>query len=156
MKKKTKIFISIMLFFVVTFVLYHSFWHFVVLAKSEEFSNADEFQEIHENLSYLLTDGEIVYNVEYPFYLSLTGNLAVQANEGDFALIIWPQVFGATTFGFMMFNSENNQSYEIELDENRNALDEDFLPVVNEHSEIIDYLFERAYKMWGIDSHGDL
>lgn len=154
MKKRTKVFISAVLFLIVSFVLYHLFWRFIVFTKYEEFRTANEFQEINVNLSYLLIDGDIVYNVEYPFYLSLTGNLAIQANEGNFVLIIWPRVFGETTFGIMIFNEESNQSYEIELDENGNVLDDRFLPVLEEHAELIDYLFERAYEMWGIGSPG--
>jgi hypothetical protein len=150
MKKRIKILISVILSCVMIFIIYHLFWHFTVLRKYEAFRTASEFQEINEDLSYLLIDGDIVYNVEYPFYLSLVGNLAIQADEGNFVLIIWPRVFGETTFGLMIFNEESGQTYSIELDTNRNVLDERFLPVIAEHNEFIDYLFDRVYQMWGI------
>ncbi|MCD7856377.1 MAG: hypothetical protein LUG55_00945 [Clostridiales bacterium] len=93
------------------------------------------------------------YSVKYPNYLSLTGNLALSMPSDENAmytdaLIIWPNANGSYEYGVLLYDDENE--WNIYVDEYGQALDSQYDEVVEHHQENISLLFAKANERWGL------
>lgn len=97
------------------------------------------------------------YSVKYPDYLSVTGNLAVgfsgtEENPFTDGLIIWPKLFGGYEYGVMLNSKETDSNgYMFYIDEQGNAIDEEYRPVAERYSDVIAELLSRAGNRWTLD-----
>jgi len=113
----------------------------------------------YNNLSFMvprykMTDEDgYDYSIKYPDYLTSTGNLCVgipASDENMFtdALIIWPLVTGGYEYGILLHDEDN--SYQIYVDENGNALDDSCDVIIEQHRSNIDSLLDKASAVWNI------
>jgi DNA modification methylase len=95
------------------------------------------------------------YSVKYPDYLEFTGNLSIASPSTDEenpytdSLIIWPLLKGGYEYGVILYTDDTQ--YQIYIDKNGNAIDEEDENIVAEHSQSILTLLEKANTMWGIE-----
>lgn len=117
----------------------------------EEYS--DGFSEIHKNRTYIYEDKEnqLIFNVKYPDYFTLGGNLAVATKDNKYALLVWPKVYGETKVGFqsnIMTPESRSDSY---LSVSDGEIQCQGAELLEDDKEMIKFLEEQAKKIWGKD-----
>ncbi len=99
---------------------------------------------------YYTEDEDYTYFVKYPFYMSLTGNLAVTSkNEesGVVALLIWPKLNGDKEYGLII--NEGSVQYQIYNDSSGKAVDKEYEDIVEKHNEEVVKIIKAAEAVWG-------
>lgn len=97
------------------------------------------------------------YNVKFPDYLSVTGNLAVgfPGTEDDpftDSLIIWPKLFGGYEYGVILSSLEEDDSgYMFYIDSQGNAVDAEYQHIAERYCAVIAELLERAEEVWHLE-----
>jgi hypothetical protein len=95
------------------------------------------------------------YGVNYPEYLQFTGNLFVafpstdEENPYTDSLIIWPLLKDGYEYGVILYTDDTQ--YQIYIDKNGNAINEEDENIVLEYSQSILTLLEKANTMWEIE-----
>jgi hypothetical protein len=153
--KKSLIIMSV----IVLFGLYNLFWYTFVYQRYVALRVG--FEQVRRGGYFYLAADDIMYNVVFPRYLFFSGNLVVFEHIevlnvdgfyeilGDHNLVIWPRIFRETKYGVTLYNEESSRWYGIMLNSNRESIDPEWVGLVEANQEIVDYLFDRAYAMWG-------
>lgn len=101
----------------------------------------------------LVSDDGYTYNVKFPSYLSLVGNLGIQKSEGsNCALIIWPKMIGETEYGVIL-SSEDGSGCEVMMTKDRlpaAGASEKAKQLVAAYQDEINLLYEKADAMWNL------
>ena len=127
------------------FIVYNIFWYIYIYSAYDKYTN--NMVEFRKNISYVLNDGEFLYNVKYPSYLQMSGNLCVATSDGNYALIIWPSLQGDNRYGVQLLDSYGQiQSYMI--DKNEFYLGNYLNTHIETTRDIITELFELADEHW--------
>ncbi|MFJ7405713.1 MULTISPECIES: hypothetical protein [unclassified Lysinibacillus] len=100
------------------------------------------------NRSYILSHNAYLYNVKFPDYLSLVGNLAVSTGDNKYALIIWPSFIGDNKYGIQI-TDENKQTYSIMINRDLSVIDDVHEELIDNNKEQVETLFTKAQEMWG-------
>lgn len=94
------------------------------------------------------------YNVSYPSYPMLTGNLAIgyPATEDDpftDGLIIWPKLSGGYEYGVILNpRGDDAEGYMFYIDAQGNAVDAEYREIAEEARDVIKTLLTRANSQW--------
>jgi hypothetical protein len=145
--KKIKSFIILILTLILLFALYNLVWYFATQSKYGGY--VKDMDELFANRSYVLEPGDgYLYNVKYPDYLSLTGNLGVTDEENGVALIIWPSFFGEDSYGVRI--ATDRDTYLVMVNKDIKAIDSVDDDVIDKYKEEIKMLFQKADNKWGI------
>lgn len=103
---------------------------------------------------YYKTDADnFNYTLKFPDYLSLTGNLAIglpgdDKNPFTDCLIIWPNLDGTYEYGVILYDGD--ESYQIEVNENGEALNKQYDEIIEKHKKNIEKLLYRLKRTWNI------
>ncbi len=148
---KGKKVVIVIMSIVAVFLAYNLLWYFLVYGKYDQYIKGME--EFRPHMSYVLNgeDGYI-YNVKYPDYLSHTGNLCVATEDDKYALLIWPSLLGEAEYGIQIADEENDGLYSIMLDSTRKPKEDYEIAIIEENVEVINALYDKADKQWGIYS----
>ncbi len=119
-------------------------WNYCTYNKYKD-EGLDELQKF---FTYAVLEEGFIYNVNYPFYLSFTGNLCVATEDSRYVLIIWPYAWKETEYG-VMITGEDDRFVSIEIDRNLVAEDPEFQQLVDENREHIEELFRKGEERWG-------
>ncbi|KAF1297103.1 hypothetical protein BAU15_06005 [Enterococcus sp. JM4C] len=115
-----------------------------------------EFTTLEENRSYYYNDSDngFLLNVKYPGYGTLTGNLAVQTSDSQYALIIWPKVNNKIETGFQtaIINPQKKQDQYLTV--KNGQIDLEKTSYSKKEQEMILSLEKEAKKIWGADVLG--
>ncbi len=145
MRKKKKMIIILATIFSM-FIVYNLFWYAWMNVKYSNYTG--ELNEFIPNRSYVLSQNAYLYNVKFPDYLSLVGNLAVSTEDNKYALIIWPSFIGDNKYG-VQITDENKQTYSIIINRDLSVIDEAHKNLIEKNKEQIETLFIKAKDMWG-------
>ena len=99
---------------------------------------------------YYTDDDDYTYFVKFPYYMSLTGNLAVTSKDeesGVAALLIWPKLNGEREYGLII--NEGSVQYQIYNDSSGKAVDREYEDIVERHNEEVVKIIKAAEAMWG-------
>lgn len=142
---KVKKWVIILLTIIIGFGIYNLVWMEWRNIKYQLYTTG--FEAFVENKSYVYkADDAYLYNVKMPDYLTYTGNLCVSVPKGECALLIWPKVTGGYDYGVQI--QIDKEIYSIMLNQDLSAEDSQFDEIVDESSETITELHEKAKKMW--------
>lgn len=110
------------------------------------------FDTFIAQLSYIhKTEDRYHFNVKFPDYPTLSGNLGVTSPDGRHALVIWPKIFYGYRYGVQV--QVNKLIYQIELDEDLKPIDPQFDQIFREHLAPLRDLFIRATEIWPLEDH---
>lgn len=167
-KTRTKIITFVSLIIVLLFAVYNIIWAVFMHMCWKPLTEPIGYNE-HGECTIIAEDG-YRYSAFKPSYLSFSGNLSLKkyevmnepSNETLCSLIIWPNFngeyeIGVSIYGYEEDASQDNgfafSSYGFMLDENKQPIDnlnETEKQIMEENSELIDSLYQKAYDMWGI------
>lgn len=160
MIKKKKLIITVLSCLLALVALINIVWFIWVQSTYNNFINNMQKDEEFSIIvpSYYMTDDEgFDYNVKYPDYLGLTGNLGVSLPWVDYdnpwtdSLIIWPSITGECTFGVVLYEEDEDNNvieHQIYVDKNGNALDKQYDDIISRHGENINTLLNKAKNQW--------
>ena len=152
MKKFLKIILLIVIVFIAINIVWFS-WRGIKYQKYVKGMDKTEFYTIFIP-RYIKQDKDgFTYSVKFPDYLSITGNLSVgvpSENDNFYtdALIIWPNLKGYE-YGLILYEKEDE--YLIELNNNREPIDNKYKDIMKKHQENIDVLFKKANERWNLN-----
>ena len=134
------------------FILYSVIWFVAVNVKYHHYITGME--EIYTYRTYaLVSEDGYTYNVKFPSYLSLVGNLGIQKSEGsNCALIIWPKMIGEAEYGVIL-SSEDGSGCEVMMTKDRlpaAGASEKAKQLVAAYQDEINLLYEKADAMWNL------
>lgn len=113
-------------------------------------SYASDMEPFIKYLSAIHTDSDgYVYNVKYPDYPSLTGNLAIATPDDSVGLIIWPHVLTGYSAGVQI--EKDGFTYNIELNDSFEASKPEDKAVFAQYRDEVDLLVDRAEDFWDIE-----
>ncbi|MGM0123641.1 hypothetical protein IGI37_001013 [Enterococcus sp. AZ194] len=154
MRKRVKVisitFIALLCVVAISYTLL--FFHF----RSRFEPYIKEFTTLEKNRSYYFNDSEtgFLLNVKYPSYGTLTGNLAVQTADSQYALIIWPKVNNKTETGFQVAITNPQKRQDRYLSVKNGQIDLKDSTYSKKEQEMILSLEKEAKKIWGEDVLG--
>lgn len=144
LKKKRRILLSILCIF----CIYNVIWYFGSMKRYLNFQN--DFNKIEGAGVKLEIDKEdFQYSVECPRYLSWTGNVAVYKNDN--AIIIWPDAFIKDEYEIGVVIGLENEGHQINLLNSTEAADSRSQDLLEQHSDAVGLLIEKANKEWGFN-----
>jgi hypothetical protein len=158
LKKHKKIILIVFVVILFLFCVVNVFWY---AFRDVEYSRYTENMEESACSSFIVPDyigkddDGFTYSVAYPTYLGFTGNMAVSFPSADDenpytdSLIIWPLLKGGYEYGAILYI--DNVQYQIYVDKNGNAINEEDDSIVSECSQSISTLLEKADTMWNIE-----
>jgi len=145
MRKKKKMIIILATIFSM-FIVYNLLWYAWMNVKYSKYTR--DLEEIIPNRSYVLSQNAYLYNVKFPDYLSLVGNLAVSTEDNKYALIIWPSFIGDNKYGIQI-TDKNKQTYSIMINRDLSVIDDVHEEIIDNNKEQVETLFKKAQDMWG-------
>jgi hypothetical protein len=145
MRKKKKMIIILATIFSM-FIVYNLLWYAWMNVKYSKYTG--DLEEFIPNRSYVLSQNAYLYNVKFPDYLSLVGNLAVSTEDNKYALIIWPSFIGDNQYGIQI-TDENKQTYSIMINRDLSVIDDVHEEIIDNNKEQVETLFKKAQDMWG-------
>ncbi|MCD8118789.1 MAG: hypothetical protein LUE29_04795 [Lachnospiraceae bacterium] len=161
--KKTvvKIVTCLCILFAILNCIWFFYWH-----SFRSYKNAVGYEESTDRYITVDSDG-YRYAVFAPGYLRFQGNLTVgnavwgeETDECACSLIIWPLFSGGYEYGITIYvpvSTESGyayESYSFTMDENgeplSEELSEDEIQLLEDNTEKIELVYQKAYEMWGI------
>lgn len=136
--------LSIVLSVILLFAAYNVFWFVKVYQPYDAY--ADEMQVFTARQSYHFEEGDFVYNVKRPGYLSYTGNLGISYMDDSVALLIWPGKEETETYGIML---PDDHCY---IDKEGKAIHPEQAALISANQEKIQTLLQKAEERWHIIS----
>jgi hypothetical protein len=148
--KKMRIQKILLLISISIFALFNISWFLITSIKYQPYI---EVIPKNEYGFYGFTDEEgYNYNVKKPDYLSYTGNLGITDKNNEFALIIWPKMFGKYKYGLRI--QKDNEAYEIYVNENLEPIlqedNESIKSLIEKYKPEISKLFTTAKETWDL------
>ncbi len=150
MTKKKMIFISSSAagILVLLFAIYNLIWYF--FSYNVYKSYVKDIPEVGDSGKYVYEDEEDYhYSVKLSGYLSFDGNLSVSEEEIDHALIIWLESGGKKIKAGVILTVDG-EWVQIELKDSMTAAEEEYQYLIDENTEKINTLFEKANKKWNL------
>lgn len=145
-----KIMTRILIAVVLLFGCYNLIWY---LGSYKPYNDLQKgFPEIEESgLKIYVDEDDLQYSVSIPDYLLWNGNLAITEPNVQYALIIWRTPFGHGSTQGILFNGYQDLNAQIMLASSSKAESQEDQPVVDNNSELISTLFEKANKVWHLE-----
>lgn len=111
------------------------------------------FEVTIKNLSYHKVDNttDLLANVKFPGFGTLTGNLAISTPDNKFAIIIWPKVIGRPEVGLQSYITDPSKHEESFLIVDNGSIDLSHSSLPKETQTIVLKLEEEAKLLWGDD-----
>ncbi|AEV67192.1 hypothetical protein [Acetivibrio clariflavus] len=147
--KKTKLFKILILSAISFFALINITWFSITYIKYKPY--VDVIPKNSYGFHVFTDENGYNYNVKKPNYLSLTGNLGVTNKTNEFALIIWPKIFGKYIYGVRIQQEE--VVYSIYVDENLKPIysgNEEIKNIINKYKPELEILYNNAKKKWNL------
>lgn len=155
MKKKLLLISGIILSIFILFNAFWFIWREIKFNKYIVYMEPNVFSTIMVPRYYFIDEEGYTYYVKYPDYLSFSGNVTVMipieddsVESFDNTLIIWVHFGGKYEYG--MFIHEDDNVYQIYIDEQGNAIDSDTSEIIGRHKSDIEILLQKANKIWDI------
>lgn len=150
MTKKKIIFISSSAagILVLLFAIYNLVWYFCSYNVYKSY--VKDIPEVGDSGKYVYEDEEDYhYSVKLPAYLCFDGNLSVSEEEIDHALIIWIESGGKKIKAGVILTVDG-EWVQIELKDSVTAEEQEYQYLIDENTEKINTLFEKANKKWNL------
>lgn len=145
--KKGKIIIFIVVGMVLIFLFYNIVWILWSHLKYDSFTKG--MKPFIKNSSYVLEGADgYLYNVKYPDYLQMGGNMCVATQDEKYALLIWPRIIGGYDYGVQI--EAEGTLYSILVTPAMQAIDEKYEDILSPYQETIHQLNEKAHQMWAL------
>ncbi|MDR1018255.1 MAG: hypothetical protein LBM02_06090 [Lachnospiraceae bacterium] len=146
--KKKKIIIRVIIGILIVAIIYSILWFALVFRKYKSYASNMK-RGLAITSYYDNSNKDIMYNVKYPDFPYLTGNLAVSIDDDKESLIIWPSIFGETEYGLQL-TDDNKEMASITVDAKGKALENDSntKELISKNQDKVNELFDLANKRW--------
>lgn len=147
---KKKVIVCAVIIVSLAFLGYNAIWYFGTYRVYSQYEK--EFEEVADSgVKIFVDDAEYQYSVKKPGYLLWDGNLAISEKNVEHALIIWVGFCGNNTSEGVIFTNENGEMLQIELKNKSLAVEPYNQEYVDNNSEIISKLYEKANNQWNLE-----